>query len=220
MKVHVDSVSPQRCARRGDRNTSPRRRPWKRLAARVRESNRGWGVPAAPAKPSERARRDRGLTGIVLQRKEESFLSEHRTTLPESFLADLGFTASTSAAESSPPGGRQLTIEVASTCICPRISPGKSVLDIGAYDGFFSFEAERRGARRVVATDQYCWENPRGWETGKVSKIAHDALRSPCVKRNSSPSKRYRRRPWESLTWFCSSECSTTRRTRFATFAP
>lgn len=34
---------------------------------------------------------------------------------------------------------------------------GKSVLDIGAWDGFFSFEAERRGARRVVALDHYVW---------------------------------------------------------------
>lgn len=33
----------------------------------------------------------------------------------------------------------------------------KTVLDIGAYDGFFSFEAERRGARRVVALDHYVW---------------------------------------------------------------
>ena len=30
---------------------------------------------------------------------------------------------------------------------------GLSVLDVGAYDGFFSFEAERRGAKRVVAYD-------------------------------------------------------------------
>jgi len=30
---------------------------------------------------------------------------------------------------------------------------GLSVLDIGAWDGYFSFEAERRGARRVVAYD-------------------------------------------------------------------
>ena len=28
---------------------------------------------------------------------------------------------------------------------------GKTVLDVGAWDGFFSFEAERRGAARVVA---------------------------------------------------------------------
>lgn len=34
---------------------------------------------------------------------------------------------------------------------------GKTVLDIGAYDGFFSFEAERRGAKRVVALDHYAW---------------------------------------------------------------
>jgi tRNA (mo5U34)-methyltransferase len=34
---------------------------------------------------------------------------------------------------------------------------GKAVLDIGAMDGFYSFEAERRGARRVVAVDYYSW---------------------------------------------------------------
>ena len=34
---------------------------------------------------------------------------------------------------------------------------GKSVLDIGAWDGFWSFEAERRGAGRVVAMDHYAW---------------------------------------------------------------
>ena len=34
---------------------------------------------------------------------------------------------------------------------------GKTVLDIGAYDGFYSFEAERRGAERVVALDHYAW---------------------------------------------------------------
>ena len=34
---------------------------------------------------------------------------------------------------------------------------GKAVLDIGAWDGFFSFEAERRGARRVVSLDHYIW---------------------------------------------------------------
>ena len=34
---------------------------------------------------------------------------------------------------------------------------GKSLLDIGAYDGFFSFAAERLGASRVVALDHYAW---------------------------------------------------------------
>jgi tRNA (mo5U34)-methyltransferase len=34
---------------------------------------------------------------------------------------------------------------------------GLSVLDVGAWDGFFSFEAERRGAADVLAVDQYVW---------------------------------------------------------------
>jgi tRNA (mo5U34)-methyltransferase len=38
----------------------------------------------------------------------------------------------------------------------PEDLSGMSVLDIGCWDGFFSFECERRGAKRVVATD--VWE--------------------------------------------------------------
>jgi tRNA (mo5U34)-methyltransferase len=34
---------------------------------------------------------------------------------------------------------------------------GKSVLDIGAWDGWFSFAAERLGARDVVALDHFVW---------------------------------------------------------------
>ena len=37
----------------------------------------------------------------------------------------------------------------------PKDFTGKTVLDIGCYDGFFSFEAERRGAKRVLATDRH-----------------------------------------------------------------
>jgi tRNA (mo5U34)-methyltransferase len=46
----------------------------------------------------------------------------------------------------------------------PSDLSGRSVLDIGAWDGFFSFEAERRGAGRVLATDSYCWSG-EGWGT-------------------------------------------------------
>jgi tRNA (mo5U34)-methyltransferase len=35
----------------------------------------------------------------------------------------------------------------------PASLAGLSVLDIGAWDGFYSFEAKRRGAKRVVAYD-------------------------------------------------------------------
>lgn len=34
---------------------------------------------------------------------------------------------------------------------------GKSVLDVGCWDGWFSYRAEREGAARVVALDHYVW---------------------------------------------------------------
>jgi tRNA (mo5U34)-methyltransferase len=37
---------------------------------------------------------------------------------------------------------------------------GASVLDIGAWNGFYSFESKRRGARKVLAADHYVWNNP------------------------------------------------------------
>lgn len=56
---------------------------------------------------------------------------------------------------------------------------GKSVLDIGAWDGFFSFEAERRGAARVLSTDWYCWGGP-GWGTKAGYDHAHRQFSSKC----------------------------------------
>ena len=84
---------------------------------------------------------------------------------------------------------------------------GRTVLDIGAWDGFFSFEAERQGARRVVALDWFVWaldspaaadylqqcardgcpprpfeEVPELWSTDLPGKrgfdLAHETLRS------------------------------------------
>ena len=54
---------------------------------------------------------------------------------------------------------------------------GKSMLDIGAWDGFMSFEAERRGASRVVASDYFCWDGP-GWGTKAGFDFARQALGS------------------------------------------
>ena len=39
----------------------------------------------------------------------------------------------------------------------PESLSGKTVLDVGAWDGYYSFEAKRRGAKRVLATDWFCW---------------------------------------------------------------
>lgn len=50
---------------------------------------------------------------------------------------------------------------------------GKTVLDVGAWDGFYSFEAERRGAKRVLATDHFCWSGP-GWGTRAGFDLAHE----------------------------------------------
>jgi tRNA (mo5U34)-methyltransferase len=54
---------------------------------------------------------------------------------------------------------------------------GWSVLDIGAWDGFFSFEAERRGARYVLATDHFCWDGG-GWGRKTGFELARQALNS------------------------------------------
>jgi tRNA (mo5U34)-methyltransferase len=61
--------------------------------------------------------------------------------------------------------GRDATPEKLATLKLPARFDGLEVLDIGAWDGFFSFEAERRGAARVVAMDPM-WrnENMRGFD--------------------------------------------------------
>jgi tRNA (mo5U34)-methyltransferase len=50
-----------------------------------------------------------------------------------------------------------------------------SVLDIGAWDGFYSFECKRRGAARVLATDSYSWAGP-GWGSKAGFLLARRAL--------------------------------------------
>lgn len=53
----------------------------------------------------------------------------------------------------------------------------KSVLDIGAWDGFMSFESERRGASRVLAVEHDSWSGP-GWGTKDTFNYAHKKLNS------------------------------------------
>jgi tRNA (mo5U34)-methyltransferase len=59
----------------------------------------------------------------------------------------------------------------------PERLDGLAVLDIGAYDGYYSFACERRGARRVVAADHFCWCYG-GMATKDGFDIAKAALRS------------------------------------------
>jgi len=54
------------------------------------------------------------------------------------------------------------------------VSPkGKTVLDIGCWDGYFSLEALRRGAARVLATDHYVWHSH--WNRGSFN-LVHERL--------------------------------------------
>jgi len=59
----------------------------------------------------------------------------------------------------------------------PADLTGMSVLDLCAWDGFFSFEAERRRASRVVAVDSFCWNGP-GWGTKAGFELVRQALGS------------------------------------------
>jgi tRNA (mo5U34)-methyltransferase len=61
---------------------------------------------------------------------------------------------------------------------------GKTVLDIGAWDGAFSFECERRGADRVVALDHFVWS---------VDLDAQQDYLRACEERGEPP------RPWDEV---------------------
>ena len=62
---------------------------------------------------------------------------------------------------------------------------GQDVLDIGAFDGYYSFQAERHRARRVLATDWLVWNG--GWPTGNRGfQLCRTVLRSQVEDRTIS----------------------------------
>lgn len=73
--------------------------------------------------------------------------------------------------------GLDSTIERLKYLGLPADLSGKSVLDIGAWDGAFSFEAERRGASRVLAMDEFIWAG-KGWASKEGFEFARRALNS------------------------------------------
>lgn len=82
---------------------------------------------------------------------------------------DLGNGIATPGAGASPQRLQMLRL--------PEDLTGMTVLDIGSWDGFFAFECERRGAKRVLATDSYCWSG-NGWGTKDGFNLARRALGS------------------------------------------
>ena len=59
--------------------------------------------------------------------------------------------------------------------LAPFNLTGRSVIDIGAWNGHFSFAAKRRGAGRVVATDSYIWNHP-AWRGREAFDLARHEL--------------------------------------------
>jgi tRNA (mo5U34)-methyltransferase len=78
---------------------------------------------------------------------------------------DVGFSVTTPGIRRS----RDLARQLASLHL-PDLH-GKSVLDIGAWDGFFSFAAEELGAARIVACDRFVWA---------LDRDARNEYRSAC----------------------------------------
>jgi tRNA (mo5U34)-methyltransferase len=54
-------------------------------------------------------------------------------------------------------GGREVMEYERARMRLPEDYGGRSVLDVGSYDGYYAFDAERRGAGRVVALDHFVW---------------------------------------------------------------
>jgi tRNA (mo5U34)-methyltransferase len=85
---------------------------------------------------------------------------------------------------------------------------GKSVLDIGAYDGFFSFAAERHGAARVVALDEYVWcTDMVGYlEDWRRAREARVTIPSPRNSRHWRPDELPGKRPFDAARNFFDSK--------------
>jgi tRNA (mo5U34)-methyltransferase len=85
---------------------------------------------------------------------------------------------------------------------------GKSVLDIGAYDGFFSFAAEKLGAARVVALDEHVWVTDmvgylKEWrEAREIGAV----IPAPIESRHWRPSELPGRRPFNAAREFLGSK--------------
>ena len=79
------------------------------------------------------------------------------------------------------PGHNHETPDTFDNLGLPESLEGKSVLDIGAWDGYYSFGCEKLGAKRVVASDKFVWQpnNMVDWNFSDAGfKFAHKHLSS------------------------------------------
>jgi len=69
--------------------------------------------------------------------------------------------------------GRDFTQDKLIAIKMPKDLSGKKVIDVGAWDGFFSFEAERRNAKSVLAVDTVMWKEHPTFNVQKNRKVMH-----------------------------------------------
>lgn len=110
----------------------------------------------------------------------ENFAASHPDPRPQRALQDITWFHSIDLGGGViTPGmksAEQLALETQWLAL-PSSLAGKSVLDIGAWDGYFSFEAERRGAARVVSLDHYVWStNQRAFDVYHAAEKAAGRL--------------------------------------------
>jgi tRNA (mo5U34)-methyltransferase len=93
------------------------------------------------------------LRNLVCKPEQAEFLKNHIDGQPEwfhSFSFDNGLATR---------GRDQSHKKLYHLCL-PESLSGKTVIDVGAYEGFFSYHCESRGAARVVACDKFVWDWP------------------------------------------------------------
>ena len=75
-------------------------------------------------------------------------------------------------------------LDVETRCAFKYFGEGKTVLDVGAANGYFSIEAVRRGANRVVALEKWSWlgdgfkqfELARQYLAPDIETVHHDVM--------------------------------------------
>ena len=84
------------------------------------------------------------------------------------------------------PGKNQETEDTFNNLGLPNDLTGKTVLDIGAWDGYYSFNCEKRNADKVVASDKFVWLNNaiggESWTQDRGFDFAHKHLNSKVEK--------------------------------------
>ncbi|HEY7129687.1 MAG TPA: glycosyltransferase [Nitrospira sp.] len=127
-------------------------------------------APAKRGAPEPCSPKGRGGERCVLPRDPRPTTQDEVDALPWWHSIDLGNGVVTK-------GGKTLQAIRTEAEVAFRYGvEGKTVLDIGAWNGAFSFEAERRGAAAVTALDHHIWTTDP--EHRKAFELARDALGS------------------------------------------